>query len=182
MKSSGTHLIIALVVGSILLMGYVAEYATISQKSATVVSLGEQITAATRSVARTESVRTALAEIKGDEATIQSYFVSEADIVSFITALEALGAAQKTEVSVLSVSASTREGQPILKLALSVKGTFDAVMRTVGAIEYAPYDIEISTLTVTHDITDKEAGSRWGADISLVAGSLPAPAATSTTQ
>ncbi len=182
MKSSSTQLVIALIGGSILLGGYGAAYAAISKKSATVASLGEQISAATRSVTRTTSVRAALTEIKGDEATIQSYFVSEADVVSFITALEALGTTQGTEVRVLSVSASTLAEQPILKLALSVKGPFDAVMRTVGAIEYAPYDIEIATLTVSHDATDKDSSSLWSANINLIAGSLPASAATSTAQ
>ena len=63
-------------------------------------------------------------------------------MVGFINGLEAQGQALGTTVSVLSVSAGTGK-QPTFMLSLTIEGTFDTVMRTVGVIEYAPYDISL---------------------------------------
>lgn len=79
-------------------------------------------------------------------------------------------------MSVLSVSTSGTVAQPTLAFTLTVKGTFDAVMRTVGSIEYAPYDLSITALTIAQD--DKNS---WHADLKLSVGSVSAArAATST--
>jgi hypothetical protein len=72
---------------------------------------------------------------------------------------------------VLSVAASHTAAHPSLELTLTVTGTFDAVMRTVGAIEYAPYDLSITGLDLGQ--TDKNA---WHADVTLLVGSAAASA------
>ncbi len=175
MKSPRTHFLIACVVAVAALTGYVVWYATVSAKSAEVADIQSQIDAATENASRLAAARAALVEVAGDEAKVRAYFVSEADIVAFINDLESLGLSQKAAVSVLSVSAGGSSSRPTLQLALSVKGTFDAVMRTVGAIEYAPYDLSISALSVGQD-----AKTSWHADLGLIVGSTPPVAATST--
>lgn len=175
MKSPLTHFVIALVVGGAALIGYGVWYTTVSAKSTEVAQVQSQITTATESVGRIAAARAALTEIAGDEAKIQGYFVSETGVVAFINTLESLGLSQKAAVTVLSVSAGSSYAHPTLLLSLSIKGTFDAVMRTVGAIEYAPYAISVSTLSVGQD-----AKSSWHADLGLIVGSVPSAAATST--
>ena len=168
MNAPRTRFLIVLAIGAAALAGYGFWYAAVSAKSADVAAVQNQIVAATETVSRVAAARAALAEIAGDEAKVRAYFVSEADVVSFINALESLGLSQKAAVSVDSVATGKSSGRSTLMLALSVKGTFDAVMRTVGAIEYAPYDIMVSTLSVGQD-----AKNSWHADLSLVVGSVP---------
>lgn len=174
MNAPRTRFLITLAIGAAALVGYGFWYAAVSAKSADVAAVQNQIVAATETVSRITAARAALAEIAGDEAKVRAYFVSEADVVSFINALESLGLPQKATVSVDSVATGKSGTRPALLLALSVKGTFDAVMRTVGAIEYAPYDIMVSTLSVGQDAKDS-----WHADLSLVVGSVP-PTASAT--
>ncbi|HQT82790.1 MAG: hypothetical protein B7W98_00195 [Parcubacteria group bacterium 20-58-5] len=175
MKSPLFHLIVASVICAVAVIGYGVWYAAIETKSAAVASLESQIATKTEAASRIASARASLAEISGDETTLQGYFVPESGVVSFINTLEELGKAQGAAVSVLSVSTSGTKARPTLTLALTTKGTFDAVMRTVGAIEYAPYDLSFSTLALGQD-----TANNWHAAVNLVVGSVSVGTATST--
>lgn len=166
MKSPLVHIIFAFSLCVAMLIGYGVWYAVIKDKSAAVASLESQIVTKTDAMSRVASARAALAEIAGDEARMQGYFVPETGVVAFINNLEALGQTQgSTTISVLSVSTSGAT----LTFTLTIKGTFDAVMRTVGAIEYAPYDLSISTLSLIQD-----GKNIWHADLNLLVGSVSA--------
>lgn len=166
MKSTLIQLILALVVCAAALVGYWVWYGAVTAKSTTVAMLQSQIDTKTKVVNRTATTRSALADIAGDEAAVQNYFISETGVVAFIDGLEALGRVNgATAVNVLSVSVGGASAQPTFTFALSIKGTFDAVMRTVGAIEYAPYAISISSLSVGQD-----AKNNWHADLTFFVG------------
>ncbi len=175
MKSPFSHIIIAVVICVSAVVGYGVWYAAISAKSASVVSLQNQIDTKIETANRIAAARATLADVAGDEAVVQNYFVPEASVVSFIDALETSGKTLGTTVSVLSVGTSGTSAKPSLELALSVKGTFDAVMRTIGSIEYAPYDLSILSLTVAQD--DKNS---WHADLKVLVGSIPATKSSTT--
>lgn len=173
MKSPFTHLIIALVICVASIVGYGVWYATVTAASTTVAELQNQIVVKTETASRIAVARSALAEIFGDEAAVQGYFVPETNIVSFINDLEARGLSQGSSVDVLSVSTGGTPMHPTLELALTVNGTFDAVMRTVGTIEYAPYNLSIPQLSFRQE--EKE---RWHANVKLLVGSVPAKTST----
>lgn len=168
MRSPLIHILGALVMLLIASSAYGVWYRIISQKSQHVADVEQKIIDANKNVRRIALARTALAEIANDEAAVRSYFVSEAGVVAFIDGLEKIGSTEKAEVSVLSVSSAGSPSQPVLSLSLSIKGTFDAVMRTTGAIEYSPYDLWVTRLSVTHD-----EKNLWHADIGLSVGSAP---------
>lgn len=175
MKSPFIHIVFVCSVCAAMIVGYGFWYSVIENKSTAVANLENQIVTKTKTAARIASVRASLAEIAGDEASMQNYFVPETGVVAFITDLEEQGHKQGTTVSVLSVSTSGAGAQPTLTFSLTINGAFDAVMRTVGAIEYAPYDLSISTL-----VLGKTDESGWHANLSLLVGSVPPRAATST--
>lgn len=166
MKSPLTHFLTALIFLVAVISCYSVWYGAISQKSNQVANLENQIVAVSENVGRIALARAALSEIEGDEASMQNYFVSESSAVSFINELETLGLSQKAIVTVLSVAKGGVSSHPTLVLALSIKGSFDAVMRTVGAIEYVPYAVSISTLSVGQDMKDT-----WHANLNLIADS-----------
>jgi hypothetical protein len=175
MRSPLAHILLAtlILIGALAL--YASGYAALSRESASVAGLEQQIESTAQAVSRVASIRAALTELSSDEIAVQSYFVSEASVVSFINDLEARGLAQGATVSVLSVAKSGTASRPALHLALSIKGTFDAVMRTVGIVEYAPYALSISSLAVSAG----QSGT-WNADLSIEVGSVPTVATTTT--
>lgn len=175
MKSPLTHLLLAIVVGVATCAAYGFWYVMVSQKSADVAALDQKIVAANEDIKRVAAANTALAEISGDETKVQSYFVSDTGMGSpvkdFVNALQALGDAEKSQVNVLLITPGTSSAQPSLVLNLSIQGTFDAVMRTLGAIEYAPYDLTISNVTI-----QKNDKNSWQTTLTIVVGSSPASA------
>ena len=166
MKSHFINLCVAIGIAFASFIVYWLWYSAIASESTIVASLQNQIDTKAEKISRIASARTALSEISGDEASVRNYFISETGVVAFINGLEAQGQKQGAVVSVLSVSTGTKNGQSTLLLSLTIKGTFDAVMRTIGVIEYGPYDISVSELSFVQD--DKNS---WHADLKLVVGS-----------
>jgi hypothetical protein len=168
MKSPLTQLTVSIILCVAAVVGYGVWYATISAKSTAVAKLESSILAKTEAANRIAAARTMLAGIANNDEIVRGYFVPETGVVAFIDALEAQGKEQGAAVSVLSVSTEGTAAQPSFALSLAVKGTFEAVMRTVGAIEYVPYNLSISALAVTQD-----AKNLWHADLTLRVGSVP---------
>ncbi len=166
MKTSLIHFSIALIVFITTFSVYGFWYSAIAKKSTTVAMMESQIKTKTETASRIAAARVALADILGSETKMQNYFVSESEIVAFINDLEARGRAQGTRVAVLSVSTASEDGHPTLTLTLKVIGTFEAVMRTLGSIEYAPYYLRVGTLSLGLETKDE-----WHADLSIVVGS-----------
>jgi len=175
MKSSVIHMSIWVFICAVTIVGQGFWYAIIVNKSADVADLQNQIDTKTETAGKVAAARTALAEIAGDESAVQSYFVPETEVVSFINNLEDRARAQKTTMKVLSVSVDNSSKQTSLVLSLVVSGTFDAVMRTVGAIEFAPYDVLISKLSLAN-----EEKNVWNANLEIVVGSVSANVESST--
>ncbi|MDO8593646.1 MAG: hypothetical protein Q7R59_01990 [bacterium] len=175
MKSSLLHFGIWITVCIAAIAGQGFWYAVIANKSVAIADLQNQIDTKIETADRIASARSALAEIAGDESAVQSYFVPETGVVSFINNLEMLARGQTAVLKVLSVSIGGADTQPTLVFSLSVSGTFDAVMRTIGAIEYAPYNLSISKLALGED-----GKNSWHADAELTVGSVSASAAMST--
>lgn len=171
MKSPLVHAILACSVCIAMITGYGVWYAIVEAKSIVVADMENQISTKTETANRIASARASLAEISGDEDNLRNYFVPETGVVAFINNLEAQGKTLGATVRVLSVSTSGVSTQSALAFTLTLKGTFDAVMRTIGAIEYAPYDLSISTFSLGQD--DKNS---WHATLDLLVGSVSASA------
>ncbi|MDD2657155.1 MAG: hypothetical protein PHD04_00635 [Candidatus Pacebacteria bacterium] len=175
MKPPFFHLTFTLIICVALFATYGVWYAAVSAKSTSVTALQSQIDAKTATMKRLATTRAAFVEMAGDEAVVQAYFVPETGVVAFIDKLEMRGNLLGATINVLSVSTNDTSARPALEFALSVDGAFDAIMRTVGAIEYAPYDITISSLSIGKDIKDV-----WHADLKISVGSVAESTAPST--
>ncbi len=180
MRPALIQFLVSLAVLILAVAGYGAWYAFVSAQSAHVADLESQIESKTQTALRISSARAALAQITDSEATVNSYFIGEASVVDFINQLQVLGKSLGTAVNVLSVSEGVSNAHSSLVVTLTATGSFDAVMRTVGAIEFAPYDLSLSSFSV-HTVQ----GSGWSADLTVLVGSasaLPAGAKTSGAQ
>jgi hypothetical protein len=167
---SGILLVLALVF-------YAAWYQTVATASAAADNLGNEITVRSRTQVLITAARAALAQLSSTETDVEAYFVAPQNVVPFIETLQSLGSSIGSTVNVLSVAASpvpggTSAALPTITISLSITGTFDQVVRTIGAIEYAPYDLTISMLSLS-------AGAKgiWTADVTLLVGSTASSAA-----
>lgn len=163
---------------ALVLVGYVAGYGIVVEKSEVAADLGRQIDAINATTIQAISDRAALEEISKEEVFIQNFFVSEEDIATFIDDLELRGRNQGAVVTVSSIVKGGASAPATLGITLTVKGTFDAVMRTVGSIEYAPYNLSVSSLVIAQD-----EEKSWHADLKMTVGSVPThPVATNPQQ
>lgn len=118
--------------------------------------------------ANEDALRTLLSA-EEERSAIRGYFVSSDTTVPFLEELEATGRSLGSVVSVVSVAEVTTP-RPLLSVALRVEGSFASVMRTVGAIEYGPRDIQVTALTMDTDVGAEEGGDMWRATLTLSVG------------
>lgn len=175
MTPSFIRLMLACAVALIALLGYSAWYGVVAGESSAVASMEGEIEAKSAARSRVAAARAVLAEIAGDEATIREYFVPDTGAVSFIDGLEARGRAQGADISVRSISTGKANAHAAFLLTVSIAGAFNAVMQTLGSIEYAPYDLSVANL-----VLNKNASGTWQATADLAVGLTHATTTTTT--
>ena len=161
-----TSFVISITLLAIALTGYVSFRNVVADKSVAIAFLAGEIQQRSAATSRIAAARSALVELAGNEVAVQNYFVPQASVVSFINDLQDRGSVLGTTVDIASVAATSDKQHPMLRLAINIHGTFDAVMRTLGSIEYAPYDLSITRLSLNLD-----AEGAWVASADLSVGS-----------
>lgn len=167
-----THAIVMILVFIGALSVYGTWYAAIGKESANAVSLQSQIQAKTETEANAQAAKSQLAKALSDQANITGYFVSTNDIVSYLGALQNTGTKYGAKVEVESVTSQPAQPHTLLQLALRITGPFNSVERTLGAIEYEPYDTTVTTVTLD---TPGGAGTpQWTAAVTMNVGTVDA--------
>ncbi len=165
-------LALALLVGSCVAYGF--WYAGVRAMSARSEALNIELGERTADSARVIAAKEALQNLAADEATVRQYLIRPGDVVAFLEELEGTGSALGATVEVVSVSAEQGTGRGTIALSTKITGSFDAVLRTLGAIEYGPYDSRITGLTF-----DTVSPGAWTAAASFTIGTqatqAPAP-------
>jgi hypothetical protein len=171
------HPLLMIAVLAVACSAYGAWYARVGKESAIAVELAKQIQEAKQNSTRAEEARRELERATADEAAIQGYFVSTADVVSFLESLQGIGSRLGTKVTVVSVSSVPSKPHAQLQLSLTIAGSFDAVGRTLGAIEYQPYDTVIQNLTLDTPVGEATAGKKaqWTAAVTMLVGTIDTP-------
>lgn len=114
---------------------------------------------------QTPNMSTDASRLVADEATIEKYFVGEDNVPAFINVLESRVRAHGATISIASVAKNGTGLETTLALAVTVTGTFEQVMQTVGSIEHLPYATKLTSVNVVRDLA-----SKWRADVKLSVG------------
>ncbi|KND51180.1 MAG: hypothetical protein ABA06_02610 [Parcubacteria bacterium C7867-001] len=178
-RSALIHLVITTLIVCAIGAGYFFWYRSVIGLSERAATLTQSVSEKNDEVARIAVARAAFASVVSNEDAINSYFVSQTGIVAFLEELQAKGKPFGASVDVVSVSADNATKPPHLTIALKIDGSFDAVMRTVGALEYAPRDLVVNDLTLTSSMGEK--GTTWTATGAITVGTR-APQTASTTK
>ena len=139
MKKQFIPLIGALILLVVVITAYGFWYSVVTAESAQADALAAQIETQSDATAKLAQAKSETAQLSSQEATIDQYFVATNDVVPFLTQLQSTGKFLGANVQVESVAANPATPYGQLNLALSITGTFDAVARTIGSIEYGPY-------------------------------------------
>ncbi|CAN5714080.1 hypothetical protein BH11PAT2_BH11PAT2_09020 [soil metagenome] len=182
-----THTLLAIVALIIAFSAYGVWYATVSKKSAEAASLASQIQTKHQDSQRVQEAKDQLQKISAQESLVNGYFVATSDVVPFLESLQSTGKSLGSTVQVVSVSADPGKPHSHLNLSLSITGPFDSVVRTLGALEYSPYDAAVQNLTLDTPQTGSGKAAQWTAAATLLIGTtetaqVPTKTATSTTQ
>ncbi len=172
MKDTLFRVVSALVFLGGALLGYGVWYSVVSATSRTVATLSEEIAVRSERVQQASVASAALRKLESVKSELANYFVSEKSIVPFLAELEQLGTRLGTTMNVVSVGAPTevgsQKGEQPLPVILSAEGSFDAVMRTLGAIEQAPYALSITAVTL--DRAGEDPAPQWKAAFTILVG------------
>ncbi|MDB5195177.1 MAG: hypothetical protein JWO84_361 [Parcubacteria group bacterium] len=150
-------LIVSLVILVIASGLYGFGYYTLQSDIVKATTLAAQIKLKSAQLDQLSRAHAALATLTNDEATLNQYSIGKEDVVPFLESLQATGKPLGARVDVLSVADEKIGTHARISLSLSLTGSFDAVIRTLGAIEYGPYDGVITNLTL--DTTPASVGS-----------------------
>lgn len=97
--------------------------------------------------------RDSLILLEEEERFVYERLLQVNDVVSFLESFERKGNPHGAEVSVVSVS---EKQENRIAIAFSISGSFDAVMRTLGSIEYEQYASTIETISL-----ETTSGEGW---------------------
>ena len=163
-------LVTALVILAGTLVLYVGWLYSVSQVSASIRTTEEEIVKATQESLQGTRTREALLALSANVELIRGYFVEKESLVSFLEALGKTGTALGSTLEIMSVSDSKdAQGNPRIVVALKIQGSFDAVLRTVGALEQGPYDSKVESMHVECRQLET-AGEPWTASVTLSVG------------
>lgn len=169
--------LIELGIAALILLGTIGVYTfcayVVEDARADAEALSKELRIKSEDAAKVAAAKEALTVLAADEASMQSYLVRQEDIVPFLSTLERKGSALGAALQVVSVSKETSGTRGRILLAVKISGSFDAVQRTLGAIEYGPYDSSVQQ--VTFDTTTGEGGRTWNAVATFALGTRAKP-------
>ncbi len=175
-----THALLAILVLIAALSAYGFWYASVSKKTAEASTLASDIQTKHQDSERVKAAKDELQKIATQESLVNGYYVETSDVVPFLETLQTTGKNLGSTVEVVSVSADPGKPHTHLNLSLSITGPFDSVVRTLGALEYAPYDTALQNLTLDTPETVTGKAAQWTAAATFLVGTADAPNAPST--
>jgi Tfp pilus assembly protein PilO len=142
-------------------------FLTISKGAKSIETLATTVSEKRQETLRVALAKAALPKLAESEATLDTHIVRAEDIVTYLGDLERQGKSQGATVEVVSVSPEQNTEQPRIALSIKCTGSFDAVERTLGMIEYGKYDAVVSNVTLETSGAEKGAAPVWTAFIVL---------------
>lgn len=154
------YMVFALAVALASVLAYAWWFSQARSLAAEASSLAAQIAAKNEMHSGGAAVRDLREAVEAQEAFVAGAFVPEDDIVSFLETLESTGAREGVSVGVVSVSDAVA-GR--IEIALTLRGAFAPLMRTLGALEHGTYASATKNLTL-----DTQEDGVWTANYTLI--------------
>ena len=146
MRGVKVHTLVGAVVATLVALLSVAAYAWLFTEVRSLVAevaiAAEEASILSTQNKNTQTIRRVVRDTKEERAELQSYFVNEDELVSFLEKLEAVGVRTGAPLSVENVGARgavDKDGLIVpLSLSLRATGTFRQVVHTLALVEAFP--------------------------------------------
>ena len=159
MRAPLVGLIVSLGVLALSLGAYVFWHNTVSSLSDHVDELVASAAEKNAALARLASGKDALVALASDEETLKSFSVAREGVVSFLESIESRSAKLGAHLEVGSVVVEEEGPHPLLLLTIKITGSFEAVLRALGLLEYGPHYLETRNAALeVNDPKDKKSG------------------------
>jgi hypothetical protein len=158
-NTSLIRLISALVLLLLVGAAYGFWYSVVTAESMQASTIAAKIAQQNDATAKAAEASAEIAQLSGQQASVDQYFVDASNLVPFLEQLQSTGKFLGADVQVASVSATPGKPYGHIDLSLSITGSFGSVMRTVGTIEYESYDVTTKSLSVTTSTAPGAAAS-----------------------
>lgn len=152
----------------LMLSAYAIWYRAVETRAQEATTLAEELQQRGEAGGRVALARKALEGLDADEATVHKYFITNEELVTFLESLERTGEQLGADIEVVAVQRGEGAQSTTITLALSIQGTFDVVLRTLGAIEYQPYDTRLTSVTL-----DTANAGVWTMAATVAIGTIP---------
>lgn len=170
-KKSFIHTLIAGAILLVALIAYVLWFLTVDGLGKEVSQIESEIVTRANESDRVMEARTALSALATNESRLRGYFVNTDEVVSFLERVTATGRAVGAEVDVVHVQAETETAsRGRMTLALRITGSFDAVVRTIGAIENGPFDSALTNVSLDAKPSLTGGEDTWTASATFAIG------------
>ena len=159
---------------------YSLAYYWLTKSTAELTVLEQKVNAETVQVERIKRAQEGVSGgLTSDEELVQHYFLNKQELVPFLEHLQNTGKILGSTLQVNTITETKVDSRTRIQLAFTVTGSFDAVMRTLGALEFAPYDGVLTglNLSTSNAGTASSTVHGWSAVGTL---SLATPLASST--
>lgn len=156
MKSARLHLIVSAILALAAIAAYGAWYMFVQQGSQETATLSNELAGKEATHAHAQVSKGQEVVLADKQAFTATHLLATADAVSFLERLEGTGRTLGAKVSVASVDDAHKDSGS-LDISLSISGSFDAVMRTLGAIEHG------QPAAVAKSMTLSGGGATWSA-------------------
>lgn len=149
MKPVYMHLIIAGVFVALAIAAHVFWFLRIEALGVEADQLLAQRAETERAASRINDAKNALGTLVESEERIKNYFIPESDVVPFLEEIGNTGEGLGSRVEVVGVTADPGEGgRGRMTLSLRIVGGFGSVMRTIGALEFGPFDSRLVSVSL----------------------------------
>jgi hypothetical protein len=161
----------ALAVSSVIFVAsicaYLFIYYQVGVQSDQTVAAYQNIATARQAQSQSDSLVSGLSYTQTELATLQSFFVSNAQTVGFITRIENIGNRSGSTVSIVSISEDDLSSSPAgatgnIHAHLQIQGSWSSAMQAFHLIENMPYGESIDNVRVV-PISDK----KWSIEFDL---------------
>ncbi len=165
MKPSTSSLVGALTMFIVVSIVYGMWYMRVADESVEVFRLQNDLSSKNDLVHRISAARATLQKNDDPTHNLSKYFIDKTEVASFISTLERTAKKNGASLEVVAVSTDIIKASPTLSFTLGVEGSFNELMQTLGAIEYAPYHISFSGVMLTKN------EKLWQAEVKMLVSS-----------
>ena len=166
-------LVVSMIVLVVSVSAYILMYRAVVTDAESAAAARTATVKASADATRAKAIADAYQQTTSSRARLSTFLVNDSNVVAFIKKVESISKQSGATVSISSISSGTAgvSSKKAVIAAVSITGSWSAVMRAIGLVENMPYAIMVQSVRLGGSTV--ASGSEWSASISLSVLSAP---------